>query len=254
MVFLKKTQIRLFFNFIMTQQIIHIIKSSDKIRDSFVSHFKNTFSLIYLNENKFELENLHGLLIDEKKLLKKGTDQSTLFHKAIYSTFDEPNYFSSQFWHSYKELCLEIVDKLKIETCYQGEWAIQRFPTIRFHFPNNVSVFEFHRDSNYSHPIGEINCFYALNECINSSALQVEKNLGFEDYVPLNLQPGEYGILNTSIYKHGDLINKTGKTRVSMDFRFIPTIFLSNSKISLTKQIKFTTNSYFIKEKEMINL
>ena len=85
-------------------------------------------------------------------------------------------------------LCLEIIDQLKNETSYFGEWAIQRYPTIRFHFPNNVSVFEFHRDSNYLHPIGEINCFYALNECINSSALHVE-NLGFEDYVPLNLNP-----------------------------------------------------------------
>ena len=238
----------------MTQQIIHIIKSADKIRDSFVSHFKNSFSLIYFNENKFQLENLHELIIDEKELLKKGTDQSTLFHKAIYSTFDEPDYFLSQFWQNYKELCLEIVDRLKTETCYLGEWAIQRYPTIRFHFPNNVSVFEFHRDSNYLHPIGEINCFYALNECKDSSSLHVEKNLGFEDYVPLNLQPGEYALLNTSIYKHGDFINKTGKTRVSMDFRFIPTIFLSNSNSSLTRQIKFSTNSYFISELEMINL
>ena len=46
-----------------------------------------------------------------------------------------------------------------------------------------------------------------MNECINSSALHVEKNLGFEDYVPLNLKPGEYAILNTSIYKHGDFKN-----------------------------------------------
>ena len=81
-----------------------------------------------------------------------------------------------------RDLSLEIVEILKNETGYLGEWAIQRYPTIRFQFPENVSVFEFHRDSNYSHPIGEINCFYALNECIDSSALHVEKNLGFEDY------------------------------------------------------------------------
>ena len=107
---------------------------------------------------------------------------------------------------------LEIVDKLKIENSYFGEWAIQRYPTIRFQFPNNVSVFEFHKVYNYLNPIGEINCFYAINEWINSSALYIEKNLGFEDYVPLNLKSGKYETLNTSIYKHGDLINKTGKT------------------------------------------
>ena len=238
----------------MTQQNINIIKSSDKIRDSFISYFKTAFSSIDLLKINFELEDLHNLLLDKKKLLQKGTDQSTLFHKAIYSTFDQPSFFLSEFWQNYRILSLEIVDKLKNETCYFGEWAIQRYPTIRFHFPDNVSVFEFHRDSNYLHPLGEINCFYALNECINSSALHVEKNLGFEDYVPLNLKPGEYAILNTSIYKHGDFINKTRKTRVSMDFRFIPNIFLSNNSSSLTKKKKFTSDSYFINEIEMKNL
>ena len=237
----------------MTQQNINIIKSSDKIRDSFISHFKKTFFLKEIVEKNFELENIHDFLIDKKKLLKKGTDQSTIFHKAIYSTFDEPSFYISEFWQNYRVLALDIVNKLKVETGYFGEWAIQRYPTIRFHFPNNVSVFEFHRDSNYLHPIGEINCFYAINECLNSSALHIEKNLGFEDYVPLNLKPGEYAILNTSIYKHGDFINKTGKTRVSMDFRFIPNIFLSNDVSSLTKKIKLTSDSYFINEIEMKN-
>ena len=238
----------------MTQQNISIIKSSDKIRDSFILHFKKAFSSIDSIKKNFELDDLHNLLPDKKKLLQKGTDQSTVFHKAIYSTFDQPSFFLSEFWQSYRLLSLEILDKLKNETSYFGEWAIQRYPTIRFHFPNNVSVFEFHRDSNYLHPIGEINCFYALNECNNSSALHIEKNLGFEDYVPLNLKPGEYAILNTSIYKHGDFINKTRKTRVSMDFRFIPNIFLSKDFSSLTKKIKFTSDSYFINEIEMKKL
>ena len=249
-----KTLIRLSFNFIMTQQNININKSSAKIQNSFISHFKKAFSSLDLIKKNFELDDIHNLLVDEKNLLQKGTDQSTIFHKAIYSTFDQPAFFLSEFWQNYRLLSLEIVDKLKVETGYVGEWAIQRYPTIRFHFPNNVSVFEFHRDSNYLHPIGEINCFYALNECINSSALHIERNLGFEDYEPLNLKPGEYAILNTSIYKHGDFINKTRKTRVSMDFRFIPNIFLSNDISSLTKKIKFTSDSYFIKEKEMEKL
>ena len=146
------------------------------------------------------------------------------------------------------------MDKLKNQTNYNGDWAIQRFPTLRFHFPENVSVFEFHRDSNYSHPLGEINCFYACTQCMDSSALQVEKNLGFEDYVPLTLKAGEYAILNTSIYKHGDILNKTRKTRVSMDFRFIPDIQLNNTKVSKTNSIKLNSDEYFIKEKEMKNI
>ena len=202
----------------MTQQNINIKSLQIKLEILLFLILRRHFFVKNIVKKNFELEDIHEFLIDKKTLLKKGTDQSTIFHKAIYSTFDQPSFYTSEFWQNYRVLALEIVDKLKIETSYFGEWAIQRYPTIRFQFPNNVSVFEFHRDSNYLHPIGEINCFYAINECISSSALHIEKNLGFEDYVPLNLKSGEYAILNTSIYKHGDFINKTGKTRVSMDF------------------------------------
>ena len=238
----------------MTQQNIYFYKSPEIINDIFISHFKNSFINDNLVEKDFELENIQNFLKNKNELLKKGTDQSTIFHKSIYSTFDKPNFFKTEFWKSYRELCIEILNKLKNHTGYFGEWAIQRYPTIRIQFPNNLSVFEFHRDSDYSHPLGEINCFYAINECKNSSALQIEKNLGFEDYEPLNLKKGYYAILNTSIFKHGDLLNKTGKTRFSIDFRFIPTIHLSDQKISLTKGIKFTTNSYFINERDILEL
>lgn len=238
----------------MTQQKIYIVKSQDTVKNAFISHIKNSFVSIKYLKKDYDLSDLHNLINIDNKILQKGTDQSTLFHKLIYSTFDKPNFLKTEFWVNYKKLCFQILNKIKNKTSYFGEWAIQRYPTIRFHFPNNVSVFEFHRDSNYLHPIGEINCFYALNECSNSSALHIEKNLGFEDYVPLNLKPGEYAILNTSIYKHGDFINKTGKTRVSMDFRFIPNIFLSKDFSSLTKKIEFTSDSYFINELEMKKL
>ena len=234
----------------MTQQKIIIIKSSDMAWKSFYLHIKNAIFSDFPKGNELELSELHNALIDNH-ILKEGSDQSTLFHNAVYSTFDQPNFHSTEFWINYKKICLEIVDNLKKDTGYYGLWSVQRYPTIRFQFPNNVSVFEFHRDSNYQHPIGEINCFYALNDCLNSSALHVEKNLGFEDYVPLNLKSGEYAILNTSIYKHGDLLNKTNKTRVSMDFRFIPDMHLKEERISKTNSIKFTSDEYFIKETEM---
>ena len=235
----------------MTQQNIYYGESSKLIRESFISHIKN--SIIKNNQSKsfFNLEDLHEIFEEHQELLQKGTDQSTIFHKAIYSSFDDPNYCFTEFYVNYRKLSLEVLVILKDQTGYKGEWAIQRFPTIRIQFPNNLSVFEFHRDSNYSHPIGEINCFYAINNCYKSSALQVERNLGFEDYVPLNLNPGQYALLNTSIYKHGDILNETKKTRISMDFRFIPISKLTEGRSSLTKAIEFNTNSYFIRESEI---
>lgn len=235
----------------MTQQNIYYGESSKLIRESFISHIKNSIIKNNQSNSFFNLEDLHEIFEEHQELLQKGTDQSTIFHKAIYSSFDDPNYCFTEFYLNYTKLSLEVLVILKDQTGYKGEWAIQRFPTIRIQFPNNLSVFEFHRDSNYSHPIGEINCFYAINTCYKSSALQVERNLGFEDYVPLNLNPGQYALLNTSIYKHGDILNETKKTRISMDFRFIPISKLTEGRISLTKGIEFNTNSYFIRESEI---
>lgn len=234
----------------MCQQNIKIFKSSNQAIESFTYHIKHA---IFSKGNDCELHDLHKELINNEKLIE-GSDQATFFHKKVYTTFDHPNFYSTSFWKNYKKLSLEILAELKNETGCNDLWSIQRYPTIRFQFPNNVSVFEFHRDSNYQHPLGEINCFFALNECVNSSALHIEKNLGFADYVPLNLKSGEYAILNTSIFEHGDLINKTGKTRVSMDFRFVPDSQLNIERVSITNNIKFTSDAYFITEKEMKNL
>ena len=88
----------------MTQQKIIFRNSSKEIRESFISHIKKAIFSDDLSKTVSKLENLHKYYDDHKKLLKKGTDQSTVFHKAIYSSFDEPNYFVSEFWKNYRKL------------------------------------------------------------------------------------------------------------------------------------------------------
>ena len=56
----------------MTQQNIKIIQSSNKIKDSFVSHFKKSFSSIDLIKKNFELDDLHNFLVNDENLLQKG--------------------------------------------------------------------------------------------------------------------------------------------------------------------------------------
>lgn len=51
----------------MTYQNILIFQSSDSTRDSFISHFKQAFSLVDLSEEDFELDNLHNLLNNQEK-------------------------------------------------------------------------------------------------------------------------------------------------------------------------------------------
>ena len=128
-----------------------------------------------------------------------------------------------------------------------NNWAIQRFPSLRVQFPNNVSVFEFHKDSDYSHHIGEINNFLAVTNCKNTSALHIQKNLGWEDYEPFNLISGELAQINTSIFKHGDLKNCENFTRISIDFRVIPLSVIKRAPVGkrITANKKMDENNYY---------
>ena len=116
-----------------------------------------------------------------------------------------------------RDLCRSWVNILTSRYGVQ-EWAVQAFPSIRVQFPNNLSVFEFHRDSDYNHPLGEINHFVAVTPCKSTAALWLERNLGWDNFAPLDLQPYQSAMINTSIFKHGDYINQEGYTRLSLIF------------------------------------
>lgn len=190
-----------------------------------------------------DLEQLHKLKALD--LLEAGTDQASPFHKSIYSEFDRDT--GSPLIVEYRRLCIEWLEELK--WAHEDEWAIQRYPSIRIHMPGNVSVFEFHRDNDYSHQLGEVNHFLSVTESRQSAALHVEKNLGWNDFAPLELAAGESAIINTSVFRHGDYINNEGYTRVSLDFRAIPLDLLKNvgSTVSLTKKKALDDTDYFIR-------
>jgi len=182
--------------------------------------------------------------------LTKGTDQSTLVHSVLYKEFDKG--ILSPLVTSYRALCLEWASEL-VELYDVRSWALQRFPSVRVQFPANVSVFEFHRDSDYNHPLGEINHFISLTDSIGTAALQIEEDLGWDNYKPLELNAGESAIINTSIFKHGDYVNSEGYTRISLDFRAIPQALLQTreGRKSLTKQMALDCSDYFISSAQL---
>ena len=196
-------------------------------------------------EAKFEVEDIGTLHLSVRlPVLKHGTDQGTPIHKEVYAEYDKDK---SELKDSYRDLQREWVAELR--NSYGIEhWAVQRFPSLRVHFPANVSVFEFHRDSDYEHPLGELNHFLSINRSHSTASLHIEEELGWSNYVPLELEPGQSAIINTSIFKHGDFENNENYTRVSIDFRAIPVEVLEKlgSKRSITKGKVFDCNDYFI--------
>jgi hypothetical protein len=225
-------------------QILHF-NASDQLVSEIELFFCKTF-------NALSLESLHLTLSNVgNSLFIRGSDQASPIHKALYKEFDKG--LKSSIVVTYRKLAAEWVTLLENQTDIQ-EWAVQRYPSLRVQFPMNISVFEFHRDSDYNHPLGEINHFLAITRCENSAALHLEQNLGWEDFVPLNLEASQSAIINTSIFKHGDLVNYENFTRVSVDFRAIPLNVLerSASMPSITTNKSFNTDDYFVRSSSLL--
>lgn len=229
----------------MKQEIVkkNFVTASRVVR-TILNHYQD-------NHDALSLEELH-LCIDSAKL-KEGTDQSTALHQSIYREFDK--HILSPIVYCYYQLCAEWLVDLR-QIC-SSEWAVQRYPSVRIHLPKNVSVFEFHRDNDYSHPLGEVNHFLSLTASRNTASLFVEEHLGWDDFASLELDVAESAILNTSIFRHGDHINEEKYTRVSIDFRAIPLYVLNKieqKKETITKSILLDESHYFIKASEICTL
>jgi len=227
-------------------------------QDIQIKHFSAAGELVEVYElfltNCFEVPSLDQLsesaIIGSVTSLVRGTDQTTLVHSRLYQEFDRG--LDSPLIYTYRSLCNEWLESL-VETYNIDRWAFQRFPSARIHFPDNISVFEFHRDSDYNHPLGELNHFLALTKANGTASLHIEQDLGWNNYKPLELDKGMSAIINTSIFKHGDYINKEGYTRVSLDFRAIPVEALEcgDPLKSLTKHRVFDCDDYFISSTEL---
>jgi hypothetical protein len=203
----------------------------------------------YTNTVGCTLETCH-LNLDVGKRLDKSSDQSTRYHSLIHEAYDinKDNFISL-----YESVVADVVRlyRIKIADLDNGRIAVQSFPSVRFHFPNNISVYEYHKDSSYSHPQDEINTFVALTQSFESSSLNVQQSFSgqfanFSRFKPLVLQKGEFARLNTSTTWHGDNPNMTDQTRVSIDFRILLDFASLNGLASHSGKRKMSIGSYYM--------
>ena len=92
------------------------------------------------------------------------------------------------------------------------------------------------------HPNWEINFQIVVTDAYDSNCMWIESVPGLKDFTPMEMKYGEYSIFDGNRCIHGNKVNKTGKTRVSMDFRVIPF-----SRYDPAAQVKSATASkYFV--------
>jgi hypothetical protein len=171
----------------------------------------------------YNLKELMHDILDEKDLSQIGVeeehelydnphkDQSSKYHKKYYKNV------TSKFFEVYDKLASEIATKIFPD----ARVAYQRKPTFRIHLKDNLAVGEFHKDKAYSHDTEEVNVFLPLTPAYGNNTIWVESEEDKGDYQPMNCDLGQYIVWDGANLMHGNKLNDTSGTRVSIDFRFI---------------------------------
>ncbi len=173
------------------------------------------------------------------ELFKVGDDSKTVFHSLFYSTLRKG-------WPEFEDAYLRLIAHV-IAPLYKEEFLYQTTPTFRVHIPENVCVGDFHTDVDFGHPPKEKNYIVPLTISAGTSSIWIESAPGKKDYAPVPISPGKIIAFNGGELSHGSMINDTGNTRVSFDFRVLKlSDYNANHEgISMTQKTKFTIGSYY---------
>jgi len=184
-----------------------------------------------------ELSKIHENEDCDFGILSIENDQGTHFHKRFYEKIWETNFFDL-----YHEFVRE-----NILPMFNEDILYQKIPTFRIQVPNNLGVAEFHKDKTYSHSPEEINIFLPLTDAIGNNTIWAESEEDKGDFTPMDAVYGEYYIWDGANLSHGNKINDTGNTRISVDFRVLPLSKFDddNIKETITMKTKMSIGGYF---------
>ena len=219
------------------QNLLNDVRNLGKLKFRFNPKeikFRECLSQVF-SEN--DLSSIHLSQDCNFGILTIETDQGTHLHKKFYEKIWETNFF---------DLYLEFL-KEEIFQRFDEDVLYQKIPTFRIQVPNNLGVASFHKDKDYSHGEDEINIFLPLTDAIGNNTIWVESKEDLGDYSPMDALYGEYYIWNGANLSHGNQINNTGKTRISIDFRVLPLSKYNEDivKETITMGTKIKLGEYF---------
>ena len=189
-----------------------ILKNYDLSKYPFPQILQDLFGL-----NK--LDQLHEKIYSEEIFNRDlGKDSASKFHNIFYSEIKKKDSKLRTTWESF------LTNEVKNHFSYADSLIVQKLPSIRIHIPNGLAIKRWHCDSDedHKHPLGEINCILALTDMHDTNSLWRESKPNEADFKPFNLKTGELVYWNGNTCIHGNKINTTAKTRMSLDFRVFP--------------------------------
>ncbi len=150
------------------------------------------------------------------ELLERENDQATMHHKLFYKWMEE---------EEFRSLYSKFIEKC-IRPLYDDKIVVQAKPTFRICYPNNIAVGEYHkdkwyRDGEWAAKVKELNIFLPFTKAFDTNTIWVESQEDKKDFSSMDCEYGEFVKWDGPNLLHGNKVNNTGKTRISIDFRII---------------------------------
>ena len=177
------------------------------------------------------IRNLYSFELDEAHLYcqkyKTAKDKSACseidmdeLHQRFYLAIKSDNNFQKL----YEDMCSAIC-----RVIFPGEAfvVLQQMPNIRFHMPGTVVVpphtdmDECEEGMRTAHPEFEQNFLVTITPAFDSNAMYLESSPGKRDFETVEMKPNMLLHFHGNKCVHGNNINETDNSRVSIDFRAI---------------------------------
>lgn len=184
-------------------------------------------------------------LLPTEKLVFEN-ESRTDFHKLFYEKMNGNELQEL-------EASFNLFVKNEVAPLFGEDILHQYMPSFRVHLPGDQAIHKWHYDSDddHRHPNWEINFQIPLTDTYETQSTWIESVPGLRDFNPMNMKVGQYAIFDGNRCMHGNKENATDLTRVSFDFRVIPSSrYENNTKESVTTSKKFTEGEYYRRVKK----
>jgi len=215
--------------------------------------FENNLNMLHTILNSNQVSENDKMFYNTVPIFGK-TDRKSCFVKDFYNYYDSSEVFNN--------LYIDYINKYIKPLFNETKLVVQKTPNLRVHIPNNSNIGKrnndpneniigVHCDSEFGHPTSEINFILAITEMFDTNSIYFEpkpnSGIKYSEYNNIKLKPIELWYGNLNQCKHYNMINKTNKTRISLDFRVIPySLFKPSNSSSATSNKKFTIGDYYI--------
>tara|TARA_A100001391_G_scaffold198079_1_gene179263 strand:+ start:6357 stop:7058 length:702 start_codon:yes stop_codon:yes gene_type:complete len=213
----------------------------------FVKLMRDLFNIDSLN-------NIHNLLDNKvsKELFTNENDDTTILHNIFYKKLNSD-------WVEFNEVYLKFIKKVMTDVFSETSIIYQAKPTFRVQLPNNIAVggntkdsndkYGWHKDTDdeYNHPTFEKNFIIPLTDSDETASVYIETYPNSDEFKAAKMRVGEFFQFRGGECIHGNKPNKTGKSRVSLDFRLVLKSDYNKDyeKISKLSSKKFVIGDYY---------